>query len=278
MSLGFPQPPAAHTGGPVSRTFALPTGVPAGRRLAVIGDVHGEAERFARALDLIPDPQDTVLILLGDLIDRGPDSGACLAAAREAEDLFADVRTLPGNHEQMAWLAQTYRCSSWMDLYLRNGGDKTLTQFGGDIDALVSAMPAQVLERLRGTRPLWHREGGLLFVHAGLNPDIAPDAFLSAPGDPGCPPARMADDLSPLWVRHSFYAHPTHTGPYAGPGGDPVLVVYGHTRIGSRDPEVIFSRIAEDLESWRLPLDGTSSGFLPLAEISGDAAKITLVP
>lgn len=275
MSLGFPQSPAAHTGGPMSRTFALPTGVPAGRRVAVIGDVHGEAARFSRALDAIGDPAHTTLILLGDLIDRGPDSAGCLALARGTETRFAGTIILPGNHEQMAWLASRQPRSSWMDVFVQNGGDATLAAFDGSPDALLAAFPTQVVDRLEGRKPVWHREGGLLFVHAGVNPALDTEMFLSAPCDPECPPRWMTEDLSPLWVRRPFYGVP---GPYAAPGGDPVMVVYGHTRIGSWDPGVILERIADDLGSWRLPLDGTSSGFLPVAEIFGAEARITLIP
>ncbi len=75
-----------------------------------IGDIHGNI----RALDdllarVMPEigAQDTV-VFLGDYIDRGPDSKACIERILHfRQTAKAPVITLLGNHEE--WLLQTYR-------------------------------------------------------------------------------------------------------------------------------------------------------------------------
>ena len=86
------------------------------RRIWVIGDLHG----CRRELDALLqqhqfDPQQDLLISVGDIIDRGPDSLGCLALLQEP--WFRCVR---GNHEEMALSAlQGHDMALWQ----MNGGD-----------------------------------------------------------------------------------------------------------------------------------------------------------
>lgn len=85
------------------------------RHVWVVGDLHGcysllmmhlAAEKFDERCDL--------LISVGDLIDRGPDSAACLALLEEP--WFTSVL---GNHEQMALTSLQGDDST---LWINNGG------------------------------------------------------------------------------------------------------------------------------------------------------------
>lgn len=75
-----------------------------------VGDVHGDLERLIEILrhaGLAGEDggwagEDASLVLLGDLIDRGPDSrGVLELAMRLSEQAPGDVRALLGNHEVM---------------------------------------------------------------------------------------------------------------------------------------------------------------------------------
>src|SRR3546814_13761193 len=80
--------------------------VPAGERYYVVGDIHGRLDLFdaliggIEADDAAAGPALTTVVLLGDLVDRGPDSAGVVRRARE---WFAQprVRILIGNHEEM---------------------------------------------------------------------------------------------------------------------------------------------------------------------------------
>ena len=63
-------------------------------RLIAIGDIHGCHEEFAQLLALLELTPDDRLILLGDLVNRGPNSSRVLEIAREHHAI-----ALLGNHE-----------------------------------------------------------------------------------------------------------------------------------------------------------------------------------
>ena len=62
--------------------------VPDDQRVYAIGDIHGRCDLLCRMIARIEadeagrDPADTTVILLGDLVDRGPDSAGVIKAAR----------------------------------------------------------------------------------------------------------------------------------------------------------------------------------------------------
>src|SRR5271170_4224664 len=109
-----------------------PGRVPEGRRVYAIGDVHGCLSRLVAlhwriAADLAAHPvRDSVLIHLGDYVDRGPDSagvmwllgGAIAAPVTRRVDLL-------GNHELLmldALAGNDVAAGIWLD----NGGETTL--------------------------------------------------------------------------------------------------------------------------------------------------------
>lgn len=63
-------------------------------RLIAIGDIHGCHDEFAELLSRLKLTKDDRLILLGDLVNRGPDSRKVIALARRHRAIC-----LLGNHE-----------------------------------------------------------------------------------------------------------------------------------------------------------------------------------
>ena len=88
-----------------SRKPAAPS-LPAGLRAYAVGDVHGRLDLLTEMLTRIREdnaarpPADTRVVLLGDLIDRGPDSAGVVDLAMRPLD-FASLTVLQGNHEAM---------------------------------------------------------------------------------------------------------------------------------------------------------------------------------
>lgn len=256
-----------------SHVLTLPTASRIDRKIAAIGDVHGDAELFQAALNAISDPKETVLILMGDIIDRGPDVSGCLALLAETESLFKEVIMLPGNHEELAWNSvpeHSPRWASWREFWMKSGGEATLNAFNHDHQRLLTAFPQQLKDRLRGRLPVFHQEGALLFVHAGLNPRYDTQRFLSY--DPMI--FFRSAEMSPLWVRREFYGQP---GPYEGPDGDEVIVVYGHTGIRANTQEELVERVDMDTPEWRIPLDTSGSGGISVLNIENGEARIDMI-
>jgi serine/threonine protein phosphatase 1 len=87
------------------------------RNIFIVGDLHGCFNRLMAQLEELHfDRERDLLISVGDLIDRGPQSLECLELIRE--EWFACVR---GNHEQMAIEAMTGKTDGL--LWFHNGGD-----------------------------------------------------------------------------------------------------------------------------------------------------------
>jgi len=71
--------------------------VDSGFNVWVIGDVHGYYNTLESLLKSLELKRDDVVVLLGDLIDRGPRSAHVVKYVRESDNTY----TIRGNHEQM---------------------------------------------------------------------------------------------------------------------------------------------------------------------------------
>lgn len=104
------------------------------RNIWLMGDLHGcFALLMNRLRQLRFDPWADLLISVGDLIDRGPQSADCLGLLR-----CRWFRTVRGNHEQMALEALE---SGDMRLWQMNGGDwyvKGDARQRADVDRLLA--------------------------------------------------------------------------------------------------------------------------------------------
>ncbi len=210
---------------PVSSAAPETASVGEGRRLYVFGDVHGRLDlldglRAAIARDRAASPAaDTMVVGLGDFIDRGPSSRGVIEAL--ATDFF-DCRSvyLRGNHEQMLldFLENPERYGLH---WFRNGAAETFRSYASDAGALLAAspvdyravrdrllaeMPASHVELIRGL-PLSFDEGGYFFVHAGARPGI---------------PLNMQREQDLLWIREGFSDRDV---PFAK------VIVHGHTPV-----------------------------------------------
>ena len=121
-------------------------------RLIAVGDIHGCAREFEELLaKLALRPADR-LILLGDLVNRGPDSGRVVALARE----HATVSLL-GNHELRLL---NYRKTDDPS-HLKPADHATLRQLRDEDWAYLEAMPLTYHDEARD----------IVFVHGGFLPD-----------------------------------------------------------------------------------------------------------
>jgi bis(5'-nucleosyl)-tetraphosphatase (symmetrical) len=122
-----------------------------------IGDVHGCFETLQRLLRKVGyDPGRDRLWFVGDLINRGPGSLAMLRWAAEQGDRIVVVL---GNHD--------------LHLLARAAGVSEAKKRDNLESVLEAPDRDDLLAWLQG-RPLVHREGELLLVHAGLFPEWTP--------------------------------------------------------------------------------------------------------
>jgi serine/threonine protein phosphatase 1 len=200
--------------------------VPDDIRVYAIGDVHGRADLLAALFDRIDADLHAnpigrpVQVLLGDYIDRGPQSRQVLdllVARRRQHDMLY----LKGNHETFAaqFLSDPSALLSWK----RVGGLTTLlsydvpppTRDGIESNERTAAAFRQALpeshSQLIKSLALTFVCGDFLFVHAGVRP--------------GIPLAEQRqEDL--LWIREEFLLHEEDFGK---------IVVHGHTPVLEAD-------------------------------------------
>jgi hypothetical protein len=121
-------------------------------RTIVVGDVHGCAGELESLLDHVRFVSGDQVVLVGDLVARGPDSRGVLALARQTGAL-----TVRGNHEEklLAWR--------------RRGG--SLGEHHAHVASSLSDEDWRMLEDM----PLWVDlpDHGLRVVHAGVVPGEA---------------------------------------------------------------------------------------------------------
>lgn len=241
--------------------------VPDGERIYVVGDVHGRADLFRSLIDAIEDddrqaaPAATTIVLLGDLVDRGPDSAGVVAQARELQGRRR-VRILAGNHEEM--FLQSFEERSVLRHFLKHGGRETLFSYGISRDRYNESTLDELQQLMREAVPQADRDflcgleeyviaGDYLFVHAGILPEVPLEE-------------QSRHDL--LWIRDRFLRH---TAPHSH------VVVHGHTICDPVDE--CANRIGIDTGAYRtgkltaLVLEGETRRYIQATE-SADTITI----
>lgn len=212
---------------PLSDDPSARTRLPEGQRIYAIGDVHGCAARLAALhvkilKDLEARPIARPLLLhLGDLVDRGPDSAGVLSLLAQPLPGLPTVQ-LMGNHDRMMLDAlEEDAPAEAISLWLLNGGGPTLASYGASPRERESwLLVPQAHRRILGDSIASFAAGGYLFVHAGIRPGRPLDQ-------------QDASDL--LWIREPFLSWR---------GQLPARVVHGHTP--SPAPEIRPHRIGLD--------------------------------
>ena len=89
----------------------------------VMSDIHGQFGLFKKMLKTINFTNDDTLYIIGDVIDRGPQSIDMMLFIMK----FSNITCLMGNHEYMMYKA--YAFGEDFMLWLSNGGTTTMEQY-----------------------------------------------------------------------------------------------------------------------------------------------------
>lgn len=136
-------------------------------RIIAVADIHGDDEKFRKALKSVSLKKTDILVLIGDLIDRGKKSKDVLdTVLLLKENDFKNLIYIRGNHEQM--LIDSIEDEDKEYIWIKNGGDKTLKSFRANY---ASQIPKIYIDLLKTSIP-YYEYGDYIFVHAGLNFDL----------------------------------------------------------------------------------------------------------
>ena len=198
-----------------------PPRTPKGFRAYAVGDVHGRLDLLDALLGQIeadvasrPGPRN-LLIMLGDLIDRGPDSSGVVERMRTYRHDSIKPYFLAGNHEEVLLRILKGERGVLAD-WLRYGGAECLISYGCDPATLDAKNERASLAAIARSIPQEHanflasfvdtlRFGDYLFVHAGIRPGV--DLSLQSQSDL-------------RWIRSPFLE---------SDGDHGVVVVHGHS-------------------------------------------------
>lgn len=161
---------------------------PRGYRAYAVGDVHGRLDLLNQLLaqieqDVARRPARRILlVMLGDLIDRGPDSCGVVERLRTFRHDLITPQFLTGNHEEV--LLRILRgergiLANW----LKFGGSECLMSYGCDPATLDAKNERTALSAISRAIPVEHKRfiagfadtlsfGDYLFVHAGIRPGV----------------------------------------------------------------------------------------------------------
>jgi serine/threonine protein phosphatase 1 len=177
------------------------------RRFA-ISDIHGSHKEMMMLLEYAKfDPTCDQLVVVGDMMNRGPDSGKVLKELKHLEENYDRVHITVGNHEEMM-------------LWYLAGKHDMWVHFGGK-QAADSINEAFLEEGVRGlvqwvnNLPLTMEDERFVYAHAGIQ----------------LPYRKSRQDRSILWLqRKRFYALEAET--LLNETNDKP-VVHGHTPTGA---------------------------------------------
>jgi len=136
-------------------------------RILAISDIHGCLNTFKALLQQIKFTKADHLFLIGDFVDRGPDSKGVIDHIWALQAEGYQVTCLKGNHEEMflTGLKDSQAAKRW----LIHGGSQTLDSFDTKD---IQSVPQKYLQWMENL-PLFIEHEQYIFVHGGLNFKVA---------------------------------------------------------------------------------------------------------
>ena len=182
--------------------------------LFVVSDIHGHIKPFEEILTYWN--RDDILVILGDLVDRGPQSLQVIEKVIELKQTYGDnVVFVKGNHEEMLLNFLEYP-NEKQEHYYKFGGKETmqslLAKLPNDIgEQSYHVQAIEVQQHYKNqldfiqAAPVYKIIGNVLLTHAGFNSEFAT--------------LEETTEHDFIWIRKHYEA--TNKTPYVN--------VFGHT-------------------------------------------------
>lgn len=156
----------------------------------VVSDIHGCLKNFEELLKNF-NPNKQQLILLGDYVDRGPDSVGVLKRIKQLKEQYPETILLMGNHDErfLKFMMDELAFSEVVDYLSLFDGKKTIESFTDEpidtsdkkalevkIKQIRLEMMSQMqglIEFFKGNLKYFYETENILFTHAGYNTTIA---------------------------------------------------------------------------------------------------------
>ena len=162
-------------------------------RTLAIGDIHGCSGHLEDLLAWVAPTQHDLLVTLGDMVDRGPDSRGVLDRLLRLRE-EGNVVCLRGNHEVMM-VAARHGGRGDRNMWLSVGGTQALGSYGPSPSrtGTLNDVPKSHWEFLEEALVPYHETDTHIFVHASAFPTLPmheqPDTMLYW-------------EFFPAWLKH----------------------------------------------------------------------------
>lgn len=142
-----------------------------------IADMHGRFDLLVKAelaIHAHRKGEPSRLVVMGDYIDRGPDSAAIIKTLRRWSHGGLELVALRGNHEDM--MLEVLGCPTphlWQ-WWMGNGGWSTMQSYGYNQGDQLDPFPHQLVDDIAWlkTLPYYHETDKQVFVHAAVLPGL----------------------------------------------------------------------------------------------------------
>lgn len=255
-------------------------------KIFAVGDIHGDIDQLKAITEYanINYPEH-IKVSLGDVIDRGIDSIACLNYVLENYDVY-----VPGNHELMM-IGTIFNIPGYSETFFDNGGlwlyglfkekydsnkhlyDILENELGDNFQRFIQ--DGKLLPTKEYNPKLHHKSGNVIFVHAGIMPGIN---YMNSIYNSN---VYNFNESNPVWIRDKFL---THKSSYCkDENNEDVIVVHGHSfehyikhAPNIHNPNLFWNPGFTRLDGYRLGLDtgNYATGFLTGAIIENSKYKI----
>lgn len=184
--------------------------------IIAIGDIHGKRFHFNGLWDQLQPSKDDTIVILGDMIDRGPDPRGVIQDILDRRADGFNVIALQGNHEDMYMACldginaigngEEQIQENICDVFLYNGGNTTSKSYG-------RIVPDDEHLAFFRSLPLKYETDEYFFCHAGVDPNK---------------PLQKQTGVDLLWIREKFLHSNKDFGKLLIFGHTPTNMIYGH--------------------------------------------------
>jgi len=176
----------------------------------VISDLHGYYNEFLKMLEIIEFKDDDSMYVIGDVVDRGPESIKLLQYIM----CQSNIQMIMGNHDQTLLWAVDQNTSLWSDeelirFWKMHGGRDTYAQF----HALSDSQKKEIVDFLN-TIPYYVILDEFILVHAAIKTKGYEDDDIET-----LMKKQTHGDL--LWEKDYFLTHPLNLRKH--------IMIFGHT-------------------------------------------------
>lgn len=202
------------------------------KKIFAMSDIHGCYDELMALYRQLPiNPKKDILVICGDVVDRGPKSKQVVQQLIDWKKKYPHWQFLYGNHEDLMLDALLYggRIYNSYSLWYGQGGRETfysyidgnLSDYEKQLCQPKDVIPKEHIEFL-ASLPRYYETKDYIFVHGGLKP------------------GKTAEDTNPqdlIWIRDEFLNSNYDWGK---------KIIHGHTPASDLEPDVQKNRIGID--------------------------------